>query len=127
MILIKEQQSIWYVNNYINNKFKENFLHEKRNLEILKAELCNITSAEEIDKLYNERLQLLSNIISEKNYELGLCQANFKGKLTGYIAKNTIVDKYADRVLDLIKKDKELSKKIFDKYLSYFIYHGDEL
>lgn len=118
----KEQQAIWYVNNYINNKFKENFLHEKGDLENLKMELCNITSPEEIERLYNERLKLISDIILQKNYALGICTANFKGKLTKCIAKNTIVDKYADRVIDLIKKDKELSKKIFDKYLSDFIY-----
>lgn len=115
----KEQQAVWFVNNYLNNKFKQNFLNEKSDIDSLKTELHQITSDDEIDRLYTERIQTLSDIIRKKDYQEGLRIANFKGKLTKYIAKNTIVDKYVDRVLDLLKKDSELSASVRGKYFAF--------
>ena len=112
----KGQQAMWYVNNVINNKFKENFLHEKQDIESLKAELLTITSAEEIDSLYSERIRTIENFVQEKNYEGALAIVNFKGKLTKHIAKNTIVDNYTERVLGLIKSNSTLRDAIKQKY-----------
>lgn len=114
----KVQQTVWYVNNIINNKFKENFLHEKQNIGSLKTELLTITSAEEIDALYEERLQAIETFIQHKNYEGVLTIVNFKGKLTKYIAKNTIVDNYPDRILGLIKSNCTLKDSIKQKYFA---------
>ena len=41
---------------------------------------------------------------------------NFKGKLTKYIAKQTIVDNYPDRVLGLIRSNNALREVIKKKY-----------
>lgn len=123
----KEQQAIWYVNNYLNNRFKENFLHEKRNIGSLKTELRSITSDEEVDLLYEKRIQMLSEIISQRDYQKGLCLVDFKGKLTGYIVKTTIVDKYVDRVLDLLKKNNELANSVRGKYFSFLYGERDEI
>lgn len=112
------QQVVWYVNNTINNKFKENFLHEKQSIDSLKAELLNITSAEEIDTLYQDRLTQLETLIERKDYEKALKIVNFKGKLTKHIAKNTIVDNYQDRVLGLIKSINTLQELLKQKYFS---------
>ena len=112
----KVQQTVWYVNNIINNKFKENFLHERQDIGSLKAELLTITSAEEIDDLYNERIHAIDSFTQEKNYEGALAIVNFKGKLTKHIAKNTIVDNYPDRVLGLIKSNSRLRNTIKQKY-----------
>ena len=114
----KVRQTVWYVNNIVNNKFKENFLHEKQNLESLKTELLTITSAEEIDALYEERLQTIENFIQQKNYEDALAIVNFKGKLTNQIAKHTIVNNYPDRVLGLIKSNCTLKESIKQKYFA---------
>ena len=114
----KVQQTVWYVNNIINNKFKENFLHEKQNIGRLKTELLTITSAGEIDALYEERLQAIETFIQHKNYEGVLTIVNFKGKLTKYIAKNTIVDNYPDRILGLIKSNCTLKDSIKQKYFA---------
>ena len=114
----KEQQTVWYVNNIINNKFKENFLHEKQDIGSLKTELLTITSAEEIDVLYGERIHAIESFIQEKNYEGALAIVNFKGKLTKHIAKNTIVDNYPDRVLGLIKSNSALRDTIKQKYFT---------
>ena len=114
----KVQQTVWYVNNIINNKFKENFLHEKQNIGSLKTELLTIKSAEEIDALYEERLQAIETFIQHKNYEGVLTIVNFKGKLTKYIAKNTIVDNYPDRILGLIKSNCTLKDSIKQKYFA---------
>ena len=114
----KVQQTVWYVNNIINNKFKENFLHEKQDIGSLKTELLTITSTEEIDTLYIERIQAIEKFIREKNYEKALTIANFKGKLTKQIAKNTIVDNYPDRILGLIKNNETLRDTIKHKYFA---------
>lgn len=114
----KVQQAVWYINNIINNKFKENFLHEKQDIDNLKTELQAITSDEEIDALYAERLTTIETFIQQKNYEGALTIANFKGKLTKYIAKNTIVDNYPDRVLGLIKSNNSLKETLKQKYFT---------
>lgn len=114
----KVQQTVWYVNNIINNKFKENFLHEKRDISNLKAELLSVTSEKEIDELYAERLATIETIIKSKKYEEALAIVDFKGKLTKYIAKQTIVDNYPDRVLGLIRNNEELRELIKKKYFS---------
>lgn len=114
----KDQQAVWYINNIINNKFKENFLHEKKNISNLKLELRSITSEKEIDELYTERLTNIENIIKNKIYDDALFIVNFKGKLTKHIAKNTIVDRYPDRILELIRTDDELKNLIKSKYFS---------
>lgn len=114
----KVQQTIWYVNNIINNKFKENFLHEKQDISNLKTELLSITSEEEIDALYAERLMTIEDIIIRKEYEKALAIVNFKGKLTKHIAKQTIVDNYPERVLGLIRSNDILRELIKKKYFS---------
>ena len=95
-----------------------NFLHEKHDISNLKTELLSVTSEKEIDELYTERLATIETIIKSKKYEDALAIANFKGKLTKYIAKNTIVDNYPDRILKLIRSNDELKELIKKKYLS---------
>ena len=58
----------------------------------------------------------LQDIIESKKYEEALAIVNFKGKLTKYIAKQTIVDNYPDRVLGLIRSNNALREVIKKKY-----------
>lgn len=115
------QQATWYVNNALNNRFKENFLREKQNIADLKAELHQVTSSTEIDAIYAQRLKDIDDIIARKDYDAALTIANFKGKLTRHIAKNAIVDNYSDRVLGLIKRNSELQAAIKQKYFAGFL------
>ena len=117
----RAQQATWYVNNALNNRFKENFLREKQNMADLKAELCQITSSAEIDALYAQRLKSIDDIIARKNYDAALAIVDFKGKLTKHIAKNAIVDNYPDRVLGLIKSSSELQATIKQKCFADFL------
>lgn len=117
----RTQQATWYVNNALNNRFKENFLREKQNIAVLKAELCQVTSSTEIDALYAQRLKDIDDIIACKDYDAALAIVNFKGKLTKHIAKNAIVDNYSDRVLGLIKSSSELQAAIKQKYFADFL------
>ena len=117
----RAQQATWYVNNTLNNSFKENFLREKQNISALKAELCQVTLGTEIDALYAHRLEAIEDIIARKNYDAALAIANFKGKLTKHIAKNAIVDNYSDRILGLIKSSSELQAAIKQKYFADFL------
>lgn len=111
----KVRQAVWYTNNQINNKFKENFLQEKSDIENLKAELSGITSAEEIDKEYQERILHIESVLSQRDYDTAIRMVNFKGRLTGHIAKK-IVDKYPDRVIGLLKRDAKLRAAVKQKY-----------
>lgn len=113
----KEKQSVWYVNNYINAKFKDNYLSAKNDIESLKIELSTITSKDEAERIYKDRLDYIKSLIKTKSYEKALCIANFKGRLTRDLAK-TIVDRYENRILDLIKKNNTLKTSIIEKYFS---------
>ncbi len=115
-----EQQTVSYVNEYINNTFKENFLHEKQKLEELIIELNAVTSAEQVENLFNQVKAKLNDYIQRKDYSAALGFVNFKGRLTKDKAKITIVDKYENRVLDLIKKDIELQNYILATYFKGF-------
>lgn len=113
----KEKQSVWYVNNYINAKFKDNYLSIKNDIDSLKKELSVITSQDEAEKIYNKRLDYIKSLIKTKSYEKALRIANFKGRLTRDLTK-TIVDRYENRILDLIKKNNALKTSIIEKYFS---------
>lgn len=117
----KEFQSLWYVNNYTNNKFKENFLKEKRDIEKLKEELAKITSSDEIQEKYDAHLQNLTDFINNKNYDEALRVVNFKGKLTKHIA-TVIVDKYPERILSMLNDDSPLVCQLISKYFPGFNY-----
>ena len=116
----KEHQATAYVNEYINNLFKNNFLHEKQNVESLISELQDVTSAEQIRNIYESTLKKLEEFIVNKKYNEALSFVNFKGRLTKDLTKKTIVDKYENRILDLIKKDSDLQKYIVDTYFQNF-------
>lgn len=117
-----EQQATVYVNEHLNNLFKENFLHEKQNITNLITEMQNITSISNIQSLYDETVAKINSLIEKKDYNSALCFVNFKGRLTKDIAQRTIVNKYENRILDLIKKDYELQKHILDTYFTNFVF-----
>lgn len=118
-----DKQATAYVNEYTNNLFKDNFLHEKKDIDTLISELQSITSTDKIQTLYEDTIQKIKGFIKTKDYSSALCFVNLKGRLTKDIAKNVIVDKYENRILDLIKKDDELQKYIRDTYFSNFVYN----
>ena len=118
----KETQATAYVNEYTNNLFKANFLHEKKNIESLIFELQKVISAEEIKSLYQCTLNRIEELIVNRNYSEALRFVNFKGRLTRDLAKRIIVDKYENRILDLIKKDLELQKYIIKTYFQDFVF-----
>ena len=92
--------------------FKKNFLHEKYDINFLICELQNITSTDYIKALYDDTITKINNFIEKKDYNSALRFVNFKGRLTKDLARKIIVDKYENRILDLIKKDVALQKYI---------------
>lgn len=116
----REQLASTYVNNLINEQFKENFLHEKNNIESIISELNTITSPDQIKSIYEQTLSKIDIFISTKNYNDAIRFVNFKGRLTKDIAKKTIIDKYENRVLDLIKKECSLQDYIKQTYFADF-------
>lgn len=121
--LINENKTLLatsYVNNYINALFKDNFLHEKNDIQALIEELAQITSPEKANCIYNGILEKLESFLTSKNYNDAIRFVNFKGRLTRDIAQKTIVNKYENRILDLIKKSTELQEYILKTYFSEF-------
>ncbi len=118
----KEQQATAYVNEHLNNLFKDNFLHEKQNISNLITEMQNITSSSYSQTLYDETIAKINSFIEHKDYNSALYFVNFKGRLTREIAQKTIVNKYENRILDLIKKEHDLQKHILDTYFIDFIF-----
>lgn len=82
----------------------------------------NITSASNIQALYNETIALINSFIEHRDYNSALRFVNFKGRLTKDIAQKTIVNKYENRILDLIKKEYDLQKHILDTYFVNFVF-----
>ncbi|MDE7423043.1 MAG: AAA family ATPase [Lachnospiraceae bacterium] len=115
-----EQQATSYVNEYTNNLFKDNFLHEKQNIATLITELQNITSGNQIQSQYDTTISKINDFIENRDYHSALRFVNFKGRLTKDKARKIIVDKYENRILDLIKKDTDLQKHILETYFSDF-------
>lgn len=115
---VKTMQATQYVNEFANNRFIDNFLHERNNIDSLIKELKNVTSAEQIQLLYNDTLVKLDNYLKRRDYNAALRFVNFKGRLTKDFACKTIVNNYVNRILDLIKKDDELKKYIIETYFN---------
>lgn len=114
------QQATAYTNEYINNTFKNNFLHARQDIDTLIGELQNNVSSDTVRKLYDDTVDKINSFIETKDYDSALHFVNFKGRLTKEKAKNTIVDKYENRILDLIKKDEELQQYILRTYFADF-------
>lgn len=114
----KETQSIWYVNNIINNKFKDNMLKEKKNLESLKLELQNILSNDFIQEYYDKRFNEIKEIIKNKDFEGALKIGDFKGKLIKSISKEIVSD-YVNRIFTFIASDSSLQEEIKRKYFAF--------
>lgn len=115
-----EQQATSYVNEHVNNLFKDNFLHEKQDINALIDELQKITSDEIIHSLYDDTVEKINSFIQNKDYTSALRFVNFKGRLTKDKARKTIVDKYENRILDLIKKNVDLQEYIRATYFADF-------
>ena len=116
----KEIQATQYVNEYVNNSFVSNFLHEKKDINKLIGELQLITSEQSLRDLYNATLSKIEDFFVKKDYSAALKFVNFKGRLTKELARQTIEDKYVNRVLGLIKKDDKLREYLINKYFSDF-------
>ena len=63
-------------------------------------------------------MKKLNLFIENKDYDSALRFVNFKGRLTKDICQKIIVNKYENRILDLIKKTSELQKYIIETYFS---------
>lgn len=114
----KERQAVWFANNIINNKFKDNMLKEKRDLSSLKTELQDIISGNLVQKNYDKRLKELEELIKNNDFVGALKICDFKGKLISNIAREIVGD-YKDRIITHISSDNNLQEKIKMKYFSF--------
>lgn len=111
----KQQQSTWYVKTKINNMIKNNFLKEEKDIENLKLELSQICENENIDKIYNDRIEEINSIIADNDYEKAIKIIDNKQKLLD-LANKELEKDYPKKVIELIKQDTELQAKIKKKY-----------
>lgn len=113
----KGRQSVWYTNNIINNKLRFNMLKEERNLECLINELSDAVNQDEIRNNYEMKLNELSELIKNQDFDGALKVSNFKGALINELPR-IIVNDYKDKIFMVIAEDIELQKEIKEKYFS---------
>ena len=111
----KENQATWFVKNKINNMIKNNFLKEEENLIKLKKELKEICEEEKIDEMYNNHLNKINTIIEEHDYDKAIKILDEKKKILE-LANKELIPEYAEKVIKLIEKNKELQDNIKKKY-----------
>jgi len=109
----KDKQSMGYTRFKIDKIL--NSLVGKSNTPVeLKEQLGTSINALSPQSFYNEHTQLLDDICSEKDYDKALKYYNNKGMIS--FVGDKILKDYKNRVVSFIKENKELQKKIIDKY-----------
>lgn len=113
-----ESQISFYLTAYINFQFTENHVKQANNLDRVKANYQDFTSAIDIDKMYNERKDTLQDIIIQCNYARLINLANDKGLLK-VVAQSFGLkgrDEYIVRALDVLEHS-PYAQAILKKYL----------
>lgn len=84
--------------------------------EDLNEQLNNAIKTLNTNIFYNEHLKLLNDICKENDYDKALRYYNNKGMIS--FVGDKILKDYRNRVVDFIRDDSELQKKLIDKYFT---------
>lgn len=97
-----------FVSSNINYNFSESHVRKGNSLNDAKTNLDTFVNNLKLDDIYNERIKLLEDIISDKNYEKAIMYYNNKGLLS--VAEDLLSLKggtYRLKALDFLKIDDE--------------------
>ena len=116
----KSKQATWFVKTKINNMIKNNFLKEDEDITKLKSELEEICKKDYIDRIYNNRIKEIDDIIAKNDYEKAIKIIDDKQNLLE-LADKELERNYSGKIFKLIMQDSELQTKIKDKYFEDII------
>ncbi len=115
------EQVIKYVKNFIQHHISEDYLTEKKDLEILKSQLSDKIDKCDIDTLYDDKMIEINKMINEKNYESAIKFVDFKKFLLNNLA-GKLIKYYPDFVMKELAQNSELREKIRGKYFNSDIF-----
>lgn len=110
----KDEQSIEYTTQFVNNRLKDNLLEKTKTLDALKDNFNTTVQSINIVELASERRKLFDRIIQENDFAAGIKYFNSKGLVA--IVGNKIVNDYKNRILSLLEDDHILIEKLRTKY-----------
>lgn len=114
-------QASLYVSGKINFFFSQENVSKGKNIEEIRKHFDDFISKVHIDDWYNERIQLLEDLIKDKNYEQIIKVYNNKGlhtvveKVFGYAS-----NQYRQKALDFLSRDTE-TQTIFKRLFPDFV------
>lgn len=118
----KEELSVWYANNMINNYLKRNLFKENKSIVKLINEVETILQKEEINKYYKEMLKKIEEDLANHDYNSLLKYVNMKRFLTRALGNKHIVNNFEDRFVNILDINEEfkgvLDELIVTPYLS---------
>lgn len=111
-----EQQALLYATQKINNQLKNNMIHNQKSVDNLVTEINLLSNNIDVKRLYSERINLLNNIIANKDYALGLKHYNNKGLIC--LLTKHIVSDYNHKIFELLQISPDLVDELKNKYFN---------
>ena len=112
----KEHQAKKYTANRIVSNIKSHITADGRTIEDFKNNISHICDNSEIEKLYNERLEMLEKMVKESNFEDIISIYDFNHNIDRFV--NDISNDYKNKIIRLIKNSNDLQEKLKQKYYS---------
>lgn len=109
----KEQISVWYANNRINNYLKHNLFKANKEIESLKLEVETFLNGDNIEGFYKEMLDKIETDLSQRNYESLLKYVDAKKILTKHLGNRFISNEFETRFIKLLDREPEFSQLVY--------------
>lgn len=110
----KEHQAKKYTANRIVSNIKSQITVDGRTIENFKNNISRICDTAEIDRLYNERLTALEQLVKDSKFDDIVSIYDFNHKIDRFVKE--ISNDYLNKIIRLIKKRTDLQEYIKTKY-----------
>lgn len=111
----KNNQAMGYTR-FKTDKILSSLVGKSPNPQNLKEQLTNTIETLSPQQFYDEHIQLLDSLCSNKDYDGALKYYNNKGMLS--FVGDKILRGYKDRVIGFIKEREEIQQKLLEKYFN---------
>lgn len=111
----KNNQAMGYTR-FKTDKILSSLVGKSPNPQNLKEQLTNTIETLSPQQFYDEHIQLLDSLCSNKDYDGALKYYNNKGMLS--FVGDKILRGYKDRVIGFIKESEEIQQKLLEKYFN---------
>lgn len=117
----KETLAFNFVKESLQCKMKETYLKEKKDIKKLQNEYNELLINFKTIELHDNTLNDINTLINEEDYESVLKFVNLKNFLV-YDCTKPIVDKYPERIIQIIRKQEDLILMLRKKYFDSKIF-----